>query len=323
MIDDINATYQRACAACVLLALAVLFAPGCGDEIPGMNTAGFNLPQHDGSLLPAPDGSPHHDDAGPDAGDAGAPDEAEADVADAGTEAETDAAQDAGDTGHPPKDGGRDAGIDAGHDAGAATALTGTFITKSSVASKIQQTGLSPNPQVAPASQYFVITYEQSGKHLRFVTKICYLDLPDTKAVGGSRVTETWWKKRPVSEFLPSIVSEGDFLSTPDPGAAYTPAEQTVFLGYDGSKDNSVPSNPSTDARVFDQDGDTKKGITLHIEGMPVIGSVDGYCVEKTVTKESGTYISPNRIEGKIDFYTAEENVFDGSNPLVKGNSKT
>ena len=55
-------------------------------------------------------------------------------------------------------------------------------------------------------------------------------------------------------------MSEGDFLSTPDPGASYTPTPQTVFLGYDGSKNGDVPSDPASDARVFDQDGDGKIG---------------------------------------------------------------
>ncbi|MBI5528816.1 MAG: hypothetical protein HY897_21005 [Deltaproteobacteria bacterium] len=297
---------------------------------------GFNLPQRDGSLLPPPDGSAApdagHDDAAPEGGELpdaaaddagpGGDDLVEPDGGGVDEEVPDAGALDAGDAGSPDvPDAGSDAGRDAGFDAGVASALSGTFITKSSVASKIDQLGLSPNPQVAPASQYFVITYQQAGKHLKFSTKICYLDLPDTKAVGGARVTETWWKKKPVSEFLPTIVSEGDFLSSPDPGAAYVPTPQTVFLGYDGSQNGNIPSDPNNDSRVYDEDGDGKKGVTLHIEGMPVIGSVDGYIVEKTITRESGTYVSANRVEGKIDNYTAEENVFDASNPVAKGNN--
>lgn len=319
-----------------MVAAVCAFGAGCGDEVPGRLSGGFNLPQRDGSLLPPPDGSAIPDaggtdsapedaelsDAAADDTGAGGDDSVEPDSGAADEEVPDAGVVDVGDAGLPDvPDGGQDAGHDAGFDAGVASALSGTFITKSSVASKVDQLGLSPNPQVVPASQYFVITYQQAGRHLKFSTKICYLDLPDTKAVGGARVTETWWKKNAVSEFLPSIVSEGDFLSSPDPGAAYTPTEQTVFLGYDGSQNEDLPKDPNNDPRVFDQDGDGKKGVTLHIEGMPVIGSVDGYIVEKTITKESGTYVNPNRVEGKIDFYTAEENVFDASNPVAKGNN--
>lgn len=241
---------------------------------------------------------------------------------------------DAGSSGGPDAGGETpDSGGGNGEDAGSAdygctpqsgvspTALSGAFVTRSLIAVKITQGGLSPNPQVTQASQYFVVTYEQNGTHLKSVTKLCHIDLPDTQAIGDMRVTETFWQKRPVSEFLPSIADEGDLLSTAEPCAAYTPSQQTVFLGYDGSENPDLPADPASDPRVFDQDGDGKPGVTIHIEGLPIIGSIDGYVVEKTITRESGIYMDPNRIEGTIDFYSAEENVFDASNPAAKGNN--
>jgi len=72
------------------------------------------------------------------------------------------------------------------------------------------------------------------------------------------------------------------------------------------------------DPRVVDQDGDGKPGLTVHVSVMGGLISGDVWVVQRDRSKLSGTIVSPDEIDGLVE-WSSEQSVLGASNPFLLG----
>jgi len=83
-------------------------------------------------------------------------------------------------------------------------------------------------------------------------------------------------------------------------------------------ENDPLPTSPD-DPRVFDQDGDGKPGLTVRLRVMGIV-SGEAYVVQRVRYRMTGTVVSPDRIDGLIE-WTNEQVTIGATNRLFEANT--
>jgi hypothetical protein len=118
-----------------------------------------------------------------------------------------------------------------------------------------------------------------------------------------------------LSEALVASIPDFDATATYRADGTFTVDRIYQLMGTtlaDPSDKASLPTEPD-DPRVFDQEADGNPGMTVRIQGLSLDGRV--YNTQWSSTAPTGATVSPDRIEGLLDF-DARETVL-GSDPAI------
>jgi hypothetical protein len=143
------------------------------------------------------------------------------------------------------------------------------------------------------------VTIEQTGSTLAQRWTYCA-----TKIDNGSAITTT---------VIPNafLVSLGEVAAEATLDASLSPARfvQPWTTEVRGARLADPEADPlptsATDSRVIDQDGDGKPGLTVHVSALGVLNG-DVYVVQRVRTRLVGTLVSPDRIEGLLEWSTEQ-----------------
>jgi hypothetical protein len=122
-------------------------------------------------------------------------------------------------------------------------------------------------------------------------------------------------------KFIQSL-PELSWTATLEPGEEglrfATPWVTTVNGARLEDPENDPLPTRADDPRVVDQDGDGKPGLTVHVSVMGGLISGDVYVVQRDRSKLSGTVVSPDEVDGLVE-WSSEQSVLGASNPFLLG----
>jgi hypothetical protein len=156
------------------------------------------------------------------------------------------------------------------------------------------------------------VTIEQAGSRLVLRAHYCATEIDSGSAIASTVIPDAFLAS------LGEIVAEASI----DASAAPTRFVQPWTTEVRGARLEDPERDPlptqADDPRVVDQDGDGKPGLTVHVSALGILrGNV--YVVQRVRTRLVGTLVSPDRIEGVVE-WTTEQVTLGATNPLFLGN---
>lgn len=155
------------------------------------------------------------------------------------------------------------------------------------------------------------VTIEPSPTGFALRQTYCATEIDNGSAIASTAIPDAF------------LVSLGEVASGATLDASVSPArfEQPWTTEVRGAaledpEHEPLPTQPD-DPRVIDQDGDGKPGLTVRASALGIL-SGNVYVVQRVRTRLVGTLVSPNRIEGLIEWST-EQVTLGGTNPLFLG----
>lgn len=151
-------------------------------------------------------------------------------------------------------------------------------------------------------------TIEQSGSSLLMREVTCSTTIKTGSALGKLVIPEAFLASLGEMTRPASLDGSGPTIRFDQPW--YTQVRGAYLVD---PENDALPTNPD-DPRVFDQDGDGKPGLTVRVS---ILGFLSGevYVVQRVRYRMVGTVVSPNRVEGLIE-WSNEQITIEASNPL-------
>lgn len=155
------------------------------------------------------------------------------------------------------------------------------------------------------------VSIEQSGSSLSLRWVYCATEIDNGSPIATTDIPE---------EFLSALgeLSVPAHLDASEVGVRFTQPWTTEARGVHlaDPEGDALPTSPH-DPRVIDQDGDGKPALTVRVSALGVLyGEV--YVVQRVRTRLTGALVSPDRIEGVIEWST-EQVTLGATNPLFLG----
>jgi len=155
------------------------------------------------------------------------------------------------------------------------------------------------------------VEIEQSGSSLTLHDQYCRITVKSTNALVSMEIPDV----------LLSLLVKGPAAAALEPspsGICFVQAWETRTSGVllEHPDDEPLP-NSAADPRVIDEEGDGHPGATVHVR---VLGVIEGevYLVQRMRYRLVGTLVSPDRIEGYLE-WKSERVVLGASSPLFIG----
>ena len=155
------------------------------------------------------------------------------------------------------------------------------------------------------------VSIEQTGSSLGMRWTYCATDIDNGSAIASTVIPDA---------FLASL---GEAAAEASIDASATPARfvQPWTTEVRGARLEDPEHDPlptqADDARVVDQDGDGKPGLTVHVSALGIFRG-DVYVIMRVRTRLVGTLVSPGRIEGLVE-WTTEQVTLTATSPLFAG----
>jgi hypothetical protein len=143
------------------------------------------------------------------------------------------------------------------------------------------------------------VTIEQIGAALTQRWTYCATEIDNGSAIASTVIPDAF------------LVSLGEAAAAATLDASLSPASfvQPWTTEVRGARLNDPERDPlptrADDARVVDQDGDGKPGLTVRVSALGII-SGEVYIVQRVRTRLVGTLVSPDRIEGLVEWSTEQ-----------------
>lgn len=141
-----------------------------------------------------------------------------------------------------------------------------------------------------------------------------------TDIVSGSGLSSAMASTTIPEAFLASL-GEVAASATLEPSESLPRFDQPGVTEIRGARLDDPNADPlptaADDPRVIDQDGDGKPGLTVHVSALGILTG-DVYVVQRVRTRLVGTLVSPDRIEGLVEWST-EQVTLGATNPLFLG----
>ncbi len=151
----------------------------------------------------------------------------------------------------------------------------------------------------------------QSGSSLVLHDQYCRITVKSTSPLVSMEIPEV----------LLGLLVKGPAAAVLEPspsGICFVQAWQTRTSGVllEHPDDEPLPQS-AADPRVIDEEGDGHPGVTVHVR---VLGVIEGevYLVQRMRYRLVGTVVSPDRIEGHLE-WKSERAVLGASSPLFVG----
>lgn len=190
--------------------------------------------------------------------------------------------------------------------------LTGRWAVRQ-VTSEIGTVPLLGERQRTSAS-LTLVDISQDGRSIRGVESAC-----STTVDNGTSLVSTAIPAAFVAS-LPKTTWEAELEETTE-GWRFERPWVTSVKGVHLENPESDPLPTSADdPRVFDQDGDGKPGLTVHVEVMGLIGG-DIYVVQRDRTRLSGVVTSDAAVDGLVE-WTSEQSVLGATNAFLLGGAE-
>ena len=143
------------------------------------------------------------------------------------------------------------------------------------------------------------VTIEQTGSALAQRWTYCATEIDNGSAIASTVIPDAF------------LISLGEAAAEAALDASLSPASfvqpwRTEVRGatLDDPERDPLPTRAG-DARVVDQDGDGKPGLTVRVSALGIL-SGEVYVVQRVRTRLVGTLVSPNRIEGLVEWSTEQ-----------------
>ena len=156
-----------------------------------------------------------------------------------------------------------------------------------------------------------LVTMEQTGSSLIMRETYCSTKIDNGTAVASTAIP---------TAFLRSLgqTAKPAFLDASGTITRFTQPWYTEVRGarLDDPERDALPTDAG-DPRVFDQDGDGKPGLTVHVSAL-FIFTGDVYVVQRVRYRLEGVVVTPDRIEGLIE-WTTEQITLGATSSLFEG----
>lgn len=155
------------------------------------------------------------------------------------------------------------------------------------------------------------VTIEHAGSALTQRWTYCATDIDNGSAIASTVIPEAFLAS------LGEIAAEATLDASVSPARFEQPWTTEVRgATLDDPERDPLPTR-ADDARVVDSDGDGKPGLTVKASALGIL-SGDVYVVQRVRTRLIGTLVSPDRIEGLVEWST-EQLTLGATNPLFLG----
>ncbi len=155
----------------------------------------------------------------------------------------------------------------------------------------------------------------QDGATLNAEQRCCATRMDNGTSLVRTDIPDAFLTSMPVALWTATL----DALPT---GVALTKPWTTSVLGaqLDNPETDALPAS-ADDPRVFDQDGDGRPGLTVHVA---VLGLIQGdvYVVQRDRTRYTGLVLSADAVEGLVE-WTSEQSVLGASNSFLLGGTSS
>jgi len=156
------------------------------------------------------------------------------------------------------------------------------------------------------------VEIEQVGNSLTLHDRYCAIRVLSATPLASTEIPEAFLNflvKGPATAVLEPSPSGVRFVRTWQ--------ARTSGVHLERPDDEPLPTN-AADPRVIDEDGDGHPGVTVRLR---VLGVIEGevYLVQRVRYRLVGTLVSPDRIEGVLE-WQSERVVLGASSPLLLGN---
>jgi hypothetical protein len=156
-----------------------------------------------------------------------------------------------------------------------------------------------------------LVTMEQTGSSLIMRETYCSTKIDNGTAIASTTIP---------TSFLRSLAQTAKpaSLDASETTTRFTQPWYTEVRGarLDDPERDALPTQ-ADDPRVFDQDGDGKPGLTVHVSAL-VIFTGDVYVVQRVRYRLEGVVVTPDRIEGLIE-WTTEQITLGTTSSLFEG----
>jgi hypothetical protein len=156
------------------------------------------------------------------------------------------------------------------------------------------------------------VSIEQTGSSLGMRWTYCATDIDNGSAIASTVIPDAFLAS------LGEAAAEASIDASAAPERFVQPWTTEVRgARLDNPDTDSLPTTAS-DPRVVDQDGDGKPGLTVRVSALGIFRG-DVYVVQRVRTRLAGAVVSPDRIEGLIE-WTTEQVTLGATNALFLGN---
>jgi hypothetical protein len=155
------------------------------------------------------------------------------------------------------------------------------------------------------------VTIEQNGSALTQRWTYCATEIDNGSAIASTVIPDAFLVS------LGEVAAEAALDASVSPARFVQPWTTEVRGATLGDPERDPLPTRADDARVVDQDGDGKPGLTARVSALGIFGG-DVYIVQRVRTRLIGTLVSPDRIEGLVEWST-EQVTLGASNPLFLG----
>jgi hypothetical protein len=155
------------------------------------------------------------------------------------------------------------------------------------------------------------VTLEQNGSALTQRWTYCATEIDNGSAIASTVIPDAFLVS------LGEAAAEATLDASVSPTRFVQPWTTEVRGAMLGDPERDPFPTRADDARVVDQDGDGRPGLTARVSALGIFGG-DVYIVQRVRTRLIGTLVSPDRIEGLVEWST-EQVTLGASNPLFLG----
>lgn len=176
------------------------------------------------------------------------------------------------------------------------------------------QIGVIPlvGERIRTSSTLALLDIEQEGLLIRAQEVTCSTTIDNGTTLVKTEIPDAFIRSLPGLSWTAT-------LEPSDAGLDFVTPWITSVNGarLDDPESDSLPTR-ADDPRVVDQDGDGKPGLTVHVSVMGGLISGDVYVVQRDRSKLSGAVLSPDEVDGLVE-WSSEQSVLGASSPLLLG----
>jgi len=160
-------------------------------------------------------------------------------------------------------------------------------------------------------SSLLLLDVHQDGLAIRAQESACSMTIDNGTALVETEIPEEFLLSLPQITWTAALEPSAEGLGFVRPWVTSVSGARLA-----DTENDPLPTSAG-DPRVFDQDGDGKPGLTVRVQVMGLIrGEV--YVVQRDRSRLSGTVVSPDAIDGLVE-WTSEQSVLGVSNPFLAG----
>jgi hypothetical protein len=156
------------------------------------------------------------------------------------------------------------------------------------------------------------VTIEQTGSSLILRETFCATEIDNGSAIAATSIPRAFLSS------LGELVVEASIDASTSPARFVQPWTTEVRGARLEDPERDPLPTQADDPRVVDQDGDGKPGLTVRVSALGIFRG-DVYVVQRVRTRLAGAVVSPDRIEGLIE-WTTEQVTLGATNALFLGN---